>query len=181
MALKATIYKAAVNVADLDRNQFMDATLTLARHPSETQERMMLRLLAWIKDANERLQVTRGLSAEDEPEAWLLNDHLGLDLGIELGLPDERRIKKACTQSAEVALFTYNSRAAEIWWQQNKNKCAQFANLSVWYLDDEQLAKLSAFAGRTMNLQATIQDGAIWLSDAENNLEIHPQVWQSRS
>jgi uncharacterized protein YaeQ len=181
MALKATIYKAAVNVADLDRNQFLDATLTLARHPSENQERMMLRLLAWIKYANERLQFTRGLSAEEEPEAWLRNDHMGIDLWIELGLPDERRIKKACTQSAEVALFTYNSRAAEIWWQQNKNKCSQFNNLSVWYLDDEQLAKLSAFAGRTMILQSTIQDGAIWLSDAENNLEIHLVAWQSRS
>ena len=80
-----------------------------------------------------------------------------------------------------MALFAYNSRAAEIWWQQHKNKCAQFSNLSVWYLDDEQLAQLSAFAGRTMILQATIQDGAIWLSDAENNLEIHLEAWQSRS
>ncbi len=79
MALKATIYKAVVNVADLDRNRFLDAALTLARHPSETQERMMLRLLAWIKYADERLQFTRGLSAEDEPEAWLRNDHLGID------------------------------------------------------------------------------------------------------
>ena len=94
MALKATIYKAVVNVADLDRNQFLDASLTLARHPSETQERMMLRLLAWIKYADERLQFTRGLSAEDEPEARLRNDHLGIDLWIELGLPDERRLKK---------------------------------------------------------------------------------------
>lgn len=110
MALKATIYKATVNVADLDRNQFLDASLTLARHPSETQERMMLRLLAWLKYADERLQFTRGLCADDEPEAWLRNDHLGIDLWIELGLPDERRIKKACTQAAKVALFTYNSR-----------------------------------------------------------------------
>ena len=99
MALKATIYKATVNVADLDRNQFLDASLTLARHPSETQERMMLRLLAWLKYADERLQFTRGLCADDEPEAWLRNDHLGIDLWIELGLPDERRIKKACTLS----------------------------------------------------------------------------------
>lgn len=181
MALKATIYKAMVNVADLDRNQFLDATLTLARHPSETQERLMLRLLAWIKHAHERLQFTRGLSAEEEPDAWLRNDHLGIDLWIEMGLPDERRIKKACTQAAEVALFAYNSRAAEIWWQQNKSKCAQYSNLSVWYLDNEQLAQLSAFAERTMNLQATIQDGAIWLSDNQNNLEIHLTAWQQRS
>lgn len=84
----------------------------------------MLRLLAWLKYADERLQFTRGLCADDEPEAWLRNDHLGIDLWIELGLPDERRIKKACTQAAEVALFTYNSRAAQIWWQQNQSKCA---------------------------------------------------------
>ncbi len=85
MALKATIYKATVNVADLDRNQFLDASLTLARHPSETQERMMLRLLAWLKYADERLQFTRGLCADDEPEAWLRNDHLGIDLWISWG------------------------------------------------------------------------------------------------
>ena len=136
MALKATIYKATVNVADLDRNQFLDVSLTLAQHPSETQERMMLRLLAWIKYADERLQFTRGLSSDDEAELWLLNDHLGVDLWIELGLPDERRIKKACSRAQEVALFAYNSRAAEIWWQQNKSKMAQFSKLTVWYLDD---------------------------------------------
>ena len=178
MALKATIYKAVVNVADIDRNQFLDASLTLAQHPSETQERMMLRLLAWIKYADARLQFTRGLSADDEPEIWLRNDHLGIDLWIELGLPDERRIKKACSLAKEVALFTYNSRAAEIWWQQNQSKLASFDKLSIWYLDDEQLAKLSAFASRTMTLQATLQEGAIWLSDAQNNLEIHFTPWQ---
>ena len=116
-----------------------------------------------------------------EPEAWLRNDHLGIDLWIELGLPDERRLKKACTQSAEVALFAYNQRAAEIWWQQNKSKCGQFKNLTVWYLDDEQLAQLSEFASRTMTLQATIQEGAIWLSDSQNNLEIHLAAWQPAS
>ena len=179
MALKATIYKATVNVADLDRNQFLDVSLTLAQHPSETQERMMLRLLAWMKYADERLQFTRGLSSDDEAELWLLNDHLGVDLWIELGLPDERRIKKACSRAQEVALFAYNSRAAEIWWQQNKSKVAQFSKLTVWYLDDTQLAQLSAFADRTMSLQATIQDGAIWLSDAKNNLEIHLTAWQT--
>ncbi len=106
---------------------------------------------------------------------------LGIDLWIELGLPDERRIKKACTQAAEVALFTYNSRAAQIWWQQNQSKCVQFANLSVWYLDDEQLAKVSVFANRTMTLQATIQDGVIWLSDDKNNLEVNLTAWQQPS
>ena len=158
MALKATIYKAAVNVADLDRQQFLDINLTLARHPSETQERMMLRLLAWMMYADERVQFTRGLCADDEPEIWLRNDHLGIDLWIELGLPEERRLKKAVSQSLQVALFTYNHRAAQIWWQ---------------------LAQLSALAQRTMTLQATLQEGVIWLSGAEQNLELHPTVWQA--
>ncbi|HDS1152138.1 TPA: YaeQ family protein [Pluralibacter gergoviae] len=178
MALKATIYKAAVNVADLDRNRFLDASLTLAKHPSETEERMMLRLLAWIMYADDRLQFTRGLSADDEPELWLLNDHLGIDLWIELGLPEERRIKKACSRSQQVALFTYNSRAAEIWHQQNQAALAGFANLTIWYLDDAQLSQLAAFAARNMTLQATLQEGTLWLSGEQNNLEIVPTCWQ---
>lgn len=177
MALKATIYKATVNVADMDRNQFLDASLTLARHPSETEERLMLRLLAWIKYADERLQFTRGLSAEEEPELWLRNDYLGIDLWIELGLPDERRLKKACSQAAQVALFTYNSRAADIWRQLNQNKFRTYDNLTIWYLDDAQLAKLSALASRSMVIQATLQDGLIWLSEGENNLEITLDNW----
>ncbi|EOC1342115.1 YaeQ family protein [Cronobacter dublinensis] len=179
MALKATIYKAAVNVADLDRQQFLDINLTLARHPSETQERMMLRLLAWMMYADERLQFTRGLCADDEPEIWLRNDHLGIDLWIELGLPEERRLKKAVSQSQQVALFTYNDRAAQVWWQQNQDKLKQYKNLTIWYINDEQLAQLSALAERTMTPQVTLQEGVIWLSDAQQNLELHPTVWQA--
>ncbi len=105
----------------------------------------MLRLLAWIKYADERLQFTRGLSSDDEPELWLPDDHLGVDLWIELGLPDERRIKRKPAHGAQaVALFAYNSRAAEIWWQQNQSKLAAYPKLTIWYLDDAQLALLSA-------------------------------------
>ncbi|BFO11520.1 hypothetical protein GGER_40300 [Serratia rubidaea] len=97
MALKATIYKATVNIADMDRHFYHDAALTLAQHPSETEQRMMLRLLAWICHADERLTFTKGLSADDEPELWQRNDHNGLELWIELGLPDEKRLKKPAT------------------------------------------------------------------------------------
>ncbi|MGU3489780.1 YaeQ family protein, partial [Enterobacter bugandensis] len=98
--------------------------------------------------ADDRLQFTRGLSADDEPEVWLLNDHLGVDLWIEMGLPEGRRIKKACSRSKEVALFTYNSRAAEIWWQQNQAALAGYKNLTIWYFDDAQLGQLTTFAAR---------------------------------
>ncbi|WP_029591143.1 YaeQ family protein [Franconibacter pulveris] len=181
MALKATIYKAAVNVADLDRQQFLETSLTLARHPSETQERMMLRLLAWIIHADERLQFTRGLCADDEPEIWLRNDHMGIELWVELGLPDERRLRKAVNQSSEVVLFTYNDRAAQVWWQQNQDKLRQYKNLAIWYINDEQLAKVSELADRTMSLQATLQEGIIWLSDERHNLELQLTPWQQAS
>lgn len=181
MALKATIYKAAVNVADLDRQQFLETSLTLARHPSETQERMMLRLLAWIIHADERLQFTRGLCADDEPEIWLRNDHMGIELWVELGLPDERRLRKAVNQSSQVVLFTYNDRAAQVWWQQNQDKLRQYKNLAIWYINDEQLAKVSKLADRTMSLQATLQEGIIWLSDEHHNLELQLTPWQQAS
>lgn len=177
MALKATIYKATVNVADMDRNVFLDSSLTLARHPSETEERLMLRLLAWLVNAHERLTFTRGLSAEDEPEIWLLNDHNGIEAWVELGLPEERRVKRACNRSASVVLYTYNGRAAQIWWQQNQNKLAQQDNLTVRFLDDEQLKALTQLASRSMTLQATIQDGTIWLSDDQNHLELRFTDW----
>jgi uncharacterized protein YaeQ len=179
VALKATIYKAAVNVADLDRNRFLDANLTLACHPSETQQRMMLRLLAWILYADERLVFTRGLCADEEPDLWLRNDHMGIEWWIELGLPEEKRLKKACSQSAQVALFTYNSRAAQVWRQQNQALLAKFTNLTIWNINDEQLSQLSALAERNMSLQATYQDGILWLSDAERHLELQLAVWQS--
>jgi len=176
MALKATIYKAMINVADMDRNVYIDSTLTLARHPSETEERLMLRLLAWLVNAHERLVFTRGLSAEDEPEIWQLNDHNGIDVWVELGLPDERRIKKACNRAASVYLYTYNARAAQTWWQQHQSKLQQ-DNLTVRFLDDQQLKSLTRLASRSMNLQATVQDGTIWLSGEQNNLELHFTDW----
>ena len=179
MALKATIYKAAVNIADLDRQYFSDVQLTLARHPSETQERMMLRLLAWILNADEHLQFTKGLSAEEEPEIWLHYDYGSVKLWIELGLPEERRLKKASAVAGQVVLYAYSERAAQVWWQQNQSKLTALSNLSIWYIDDQQLGKLSDFASRNMNLQVTLQEGVIWLSDGERHTELQLHHWQA--
>ncbi|CAE1149257.1 YaeQ family protein [Serratia sp. Tan611] len=178
MALKATIYKATVNIADMDRHFYHDAALTLAQHPSETEQRMMLRLLAWICHADERLTFTKGLSADDEPELWQRNDHNGLELWIELGLPDEKRLKKACNQSPCVVLYAYGERAAQVWWQSMQSKVAAYRNLSIRFLNDEQLTRLAALANRNMTLQATLQEGTIWLSDAQSSLEIQFAEWQ---
>ena len=178
MALKSTIFKAELQLADLDRSHFGDYSLTLARHPSETDERMMVRLLAFALHASDSLAFGRGLSTEDEAD--LLDTDLtgAIERWIDVGLPDEKDIRRACNRSRHVVVLSYGGRGAEIWWQQNKSKMAQFSKLTVWYLDDEQLARLSAFADRSMVLQATLQDGGIWLSDAKNNLEIHLTAWQ---
>ncbi|MBP2834830.1 YaeQ family protein [Dickeya parazeae] len=178
MALKATVYKASVNIADMDRAFFQDVSLTLAQHPSETDQRMMLRLLAWICHADEQLRFTKGLCADDEPEIWRHSDDGRLMLWIELGLPDEKRLKKACSLSPDVVLYAYGERAARVWWQSMADKARALTNLTVRFLDDQQLASLAALARRTMTLQATLQEGTIWLSDDQNNLELSFSDWQ---
>lgn len=140
---------------------------------------MMLRLLAWICHADERLLFTKGLSADDEPEVWRHNDHNGIELWIELGLPEEKRLRKACNQSKQVVLYAYSERAAKVWWPQVQEKLAGHRNLRVRFLDDEQMAKLAALSNRNMSLQATLQEGTIWLSDVQNNLEISFAEWQN--
>ncbi|MGL4601423.1 MAG: YaeQ family protein [Plesiomonas sp.] len=178
MALKATVYKANVNIADMDRHHYQDADLVIAQHPSETELRMMVRLLAWIRHADERLSFTKGLCAEDEPEIWVKNYHGGIDLWIDVGLPDEKRLKKAVNQSEQVVLYTYSERAARVWWEQNKRKLKQYANLSVYFISDEQAAALSSYVQRTMHIQATIEDGVMWFSDATKNSQIEYEKWQ---
>lgn len=179
MALKATIFKASVNIADMDRQVFFDTTLTLARHPSETDQRMMLRLLAWLCHADPALAFTKGLSASDEPEIWLHNDHQGVELSIEIGLPDEKRLRRACYHSTQVMLYAFGERAAQVWWQQNQEKLAQYANLGIRFLTDNLLAELTLFIQRNMTLQITLQEGILWLSDAERNIEITFIEWQT--
>ncbi|PKH22818.1 hypothetical protein CIG19_12670 [Enterobacterales bacterium CwR94] len=177
MALKATVYKANVNIADMDRNVFLDTVLTVARHPFETESRMMLRLLAWICHADERLQFTRGLCADDEPEIWQLNDHQAIERWIELGLPDEKRLRKACHRADHVWLYAYNGRAGQIWWQHNRDKLAQFGNLTIRFIDDAQLASLAELATRNLTIQATLQEGVIWLSTDERHVELTFTDW----
>lgn len=177
MALKATIFKATVDISDLDRHYYDQQVLTLARHPSETDERMMLRLLAWCCYADDDLQFSRGLSADNEPEIWKHHAHGTPQLWIELGLPDEKRLKKALSLADQVVLFTYQSRPAQVWKQQTLDKLRQHTKLTIWHLDDQQLARLAALAQRNMNLQITLQEGIIWLSDQHNSLELRLEPW----
>ena len=176
MALKSTICKADLQISDLDRHYYQAHNLTLARHPSETDERMMVRLFAFALYANEALAFGKGLSAEDEPDLVELDPTGAIQRWIDVGLPDERNVRRACHRTREMVLITYGGRVADMWWAQNESKFNTLNNLTVLNLSAEEGAVLASLAGKSMRLQCTIQDGTIWLADGEGNYEFAPRV-----
>lgn len=172
MALKATVYKVDLDISDMDRHYYVSHHLTLALHPSETESRLMLRVLAFALNAQESLQFTRGLSADDEPDIWLKDLTGDIELWIEVGLPDERRLRKACGRAKQVLVYAYGSRGVTVWWEKSAREFARLDNLRVFSIDDESLAALTALAGRGMRLSVSIQDGDIWVSDGEANVPV---------
>jgi len=176
MALKSTIFKADLQISDMDRNYYHDHQLTIARHPSETDERMMMRVLAFALYADEALSFGKGLSAEDEPDLWLKDMTGAIQLWIDVGLPDERRIRKACGRATQVVVIAYGGRAADIWWEQNGGMSGfgRCGNLTVLSLPVQTSQALAQLAQRGMRLQCLIQDGQIWLGDDETRLEVVP-------
>lgn len=179
MALKSTIFKADLQVADLDRGHFADYALTIARHPSETDERMMVRLLAFALNASPSLAFGRGLSTEDEADLLDVDPTGAIDNWIDVGLPDEKAIRRAANRARRMVVLSYGGRGAEIWWQQTAGKVAGLRNLSVLALEPAASQALGALAERTMRLQCTIQDGTVWLGGAAGDLEITPRVLQA--
>ncbi|MCU7843056.1 MAG: YaeQ family protein [Candidatus Thiodiazotropha sp. (ex Monitilora ramsayi)] len=172
MALKATIFKADLQISDINRNHYQQYLLTLARHPSETDERMMIRLLAFALNADERLAFTKGLSTDDEPDLWKKSLSDEIELWIELGQPDEKRIRRACGRAKEVIVYPYSERSSIIWWQQFGADFNRFNNLSVVKLMSTDGVPIDNLSQRNMNLTCTVQDNQIWLSDSEHNVTI---------
>ncbi len=176
MAQSATIYKAQLNIADMDRGYYADHALTLAREPSETDERLMMRLLAFARHAHERLELARGLTEADEPDLWRKDLTGQIEEWIEVGQPqDERRIVRASGRAGQVALYAYH-HAAHVWWAGLQNKLSRCRNLSVFQIPAEQSQALAALAQRSMRLQITLQDGALFVSDDNTSVELHPLV-----
>ena len=178
MALKATVFKAELQVSDLDRNYYQTHSLTLARHPSETDERMMVRLLAFALNASEDLRFTKGLSTEAEPDLWRKNLQGEIALWIEVGTPDEKRIRKGSNRAEQIIIYAYGARTAPLWWQSIQGDLRRFDNLGIIYLSPEDTAGLAALAQRSMSLQVTLQDGLIWIGDSKQTLTITPEYWQ---
>lgn len=184
MAIKAIIYKAAVQVSDLDRNLYSDHQLTLARHPSETDERMMVRLLAFALNAPQNndlgsLEFSKDMWEPDEPSLWQ-KDHTGLiEHWIELGQPDEKRIMKACGRSKRVTLYSF-SNSTSAWWSSIADKLRRADNLIVWQFPAEQAESLATLVERSMAIQLTVQDGTLFISEGTRAVEIMPQCLQGQ-
>ncbi len=176
MALKATIHKAELQVADLDRSHFGEYALTIARHPSETDERMMIRVLAFALCASPTLAFGRGLSTDDEADLHDIDATGSIQRWVDVGLPDEKSIRRACARSHHVLVIAYGGRDADNWWRQTAGKVAGLKNLRVLALGPGECLALTGMARRNMRLQCTIQDGVIWLDSEDQHVEMTPRV-----
>jgi uncharacterized protein YaeQ len=179
MALKATIFKAALQIADMDRNVYVDHAVTLARHPSETDERMMVRLLALslnlpADDKNGTLEFAKGLWDVDEPELWHRDLTGRIRHWVEVGQPDERRLLKAAGRADWVSVYCYAPGAA-IWWDGIRTRITRARNIAVWQIDAAESQALAAIARRSMQLQLSVQDGSVQIGDETQSLAVTPR------
>lgn len=172
MASNATIYKATLHIADMDRQYYGDHALTLARHSSETDERLMVRILAFALHADDALTFGRGVGAEDEPALWRKDLTGTIDLWIEVGQPDEKVIRQACGRSRQVVVYAYGARDAELWWTKNTDLLDRLGNLTVITVPSESVRALTQLTQPHMQLQWTIQEGQLWIADQTHSLHI---------
>ena len=177
MALKATIYKANIELANMDRNYYDSLQLTIARHPSETEQRFMVRLIAYILNAHPDLQFGKGLSDESEASIWQKNYSDEIALWIELGQPDEKRLKKAGNQAREVKLYCYGS-AINTWWAQVEKSLSKFERLSIEQFEATTCETLVNLLSRNMEFQCSIQDEQLWLTSGDETLLIETKKLQ---
>ena len=180
MALKATVVKADLQISDMDRHHYASYPLTLAQHPSETDTRLMARVLAFALFAGERLEFGRGLSTEEDPDLWR-RDYTGdVELWIDLGQPDESRIRRACGRAREVVVLNYGGRAADLWWDKNAAGLARLRNLTVLDLSAADVDALTSLFARGMRLSVMIQDGEVQLIDDIRTVTVTP-VYRQRA
>ena len=170
MALKATICKAALQIADMDNNYYQDHALTIARHPSETDERMMVRLLAFALHAGPALSFGKGLSTDDEPDVWEKDLTGAIQLWIDVGLPDDKRIRRACGRADQVFVYGYGGHGASLWWESISGKLERTRNLTVKLISAATTRALAKLASRNMQLNCTIQDEQVWLANENESV-----------
>jgi uncharacterized protein YaeQ len=179
MAQKATIYKVELSVSDMDRHYYETHKLTVAKHPSETDERLMVRILAFALNAHEQLEMTKGLSTDDEPDIWQKSLSGELELWVALGLPSEKVVRQSCGKADAVVIYCYGGRTAEVWWDKIKNSTTRFNNLQVVNLSENETSELANLADRSMKLQVNIQDSEVMVSVDDRIVYVNPVKWKS--
>jgi len=177
MALKATIFKLDLQVDNIDQHYYQPHQLTIARHPSENNERMVYRIIAFALNAHPALQLTKGISTVDEPDLWRHADSGEIEQWIELGHPDEKRLRKACGRAQQVLVYSYQQRSGEIWWQQLSARMKNSDNLAIANISAIDSNTVDKLVSRQMKLCCTIQDGTIWLTNSIDTLEITTQAF----
>ena len=175
MALKPTIYKAQVELADSDRNCFDSLSLTLAQHPSETVERMAARLLAYCLNASRGLEFTRGLSTNDEPDIWCHSDSGELNVWIEIGQPEEPRLRKACGRARAVKVYAFG-KSADTWWHLNGEAIRALPRLEVWQLGWNDVQALAELMERTMQLTVSVVGGVVYVDNGNGSVSLVPTL-----
>ena len=179
MALKAIIHKATLQIADMDRGLYRDASVILARHPSETDERMMIRLLALAlnlpaDDNAGALEFAKDLWDVDEPALWQKDLTGEIKHWIEIGQPDDRRLMRASGRADRISVYSF-AASTPIWWSSLENKITRADNIAVWQIDTAQSQALAALAQRGMQLQLSVQDGSAWIGEGEHSAEVAPR------
>ena len=179
MAQKATIYKVELSVSDMDRHYYETHNLTVAKHPSETDERLMVRILAFALNAHKHLEFTRGISTDDEPDIWQKSLSGELELWVELGLPGEKVLRQSCGKANEVIVYCYGGSTAGVWWEKIKNRTARFNNLQVTNFSKKDTSELGKLASRSMNLQVNIQNDDVMVSLNDSIVYVTPVKWKN--
>ena len=179
MAQKATIYKVGLSVSDMDRHYYETHNLTVAKHPSETDERLMVRILAFALNAHEKLEFSRGISTDDEPDIWQKSLSGELELWVSLGLPSEKIVRQSCGKAKKVVVYCYGGRTAEMWWEKIQNKTTRFDNLQVINFSEKDTSELALQASRSMRLQVNIQDGDMMVSVDSSIVYVTQIKWKS--
>ena len=179
MAQNATIYKVELSVSDMDRHYYETHKLTVAKHPSETDERLMVRVVAFALNTHENLEMTKGISTDDEPDIWQKSLSGELDVWVALGLPSEKVMRQSCSKADRVVVYPYGGRTADIWWDKIKGSTTRFDNLQVISFSEKDTGALAKLASRTMKLQINIQDGDVMVSLGDSIVNVTPLKWKS--
>ncbi len=178
MAIKPTIYKARISLSDLERNYYDALNLTLARHPSETLERMMVRVLAFCLNAQEGLEMTKGLSEVEEPDLWVRSMDEQTLLWIDVGEPTAERVKKATHRARAVKVYSFNTKT-DTWWAQGQDKFSRL-NAAFYQFPWEQIEALAALMQRTADLSVTITGDSAYVAGDAGEVEVHWRVLQAQ-